>query len=261
MGGSVTVTSEVGKGSVFVIDLPLKEGEARAVQAKDKPRHVLGIRPGQPVCRVLIADDVEDNRQLLAQLLAPVGFETRLATNGAEAVEAFEEWQPHLVLMDFRMPVMDGVEAIRRIRAADGGKAPKIIAVTASAMDENRLELLAIGADDFISKPFRDVDLFEKIHTHVGVEYDYAAEATAAAPEDSAQLTRESLAGWPPDRVRSMRDAVTAADLDGLLATIGEAEAGDPRVARGLRRLAEGFQYQTLLDLFSPGAAIEAGKI
>jgi hypothetical protein len=92
------------------------------------------------------------------------------------------------------------------------------------------------------------------------VEYDYAADVAAAA-EDSAELTRESLAGWPPDRVRCMRDAVTTADLDGLLATIREGEAGDPRVARGLRRLAEGFQYQILLDLFSPGAAVESGKV
>src|SRR4051795_12340794 len=122
MGGSITVTSEVGKGSVFVIDLPLKEGEAGAVQTRDKPRRGLALRPGPPECRVLIADDVEDNRQLLAQLLAPVGFVTRLATNGAEAVQQFDEWRPHLVLMDFRMPVMDGHEAIRRIRAAAGGE-------------------------------------------------------------------------------------------------------------------------------------------
>src|SRR5580693_1776292 len=117
MGGDITVSSQVGRGSVFVIHLPLKEGEAQAVHTKDNPRHVLRLQPGQATCRVLIADDIEDNRQLLAQLLAPVGFEIRLATNGAEAVEKFEEWRPHLILMDFRMPVMDGHEAIRRIRA------------------------------------------------------------------------------------------------------------------------------------------------
>src|SRR5436305_6516314 len=104
MGGDITVSSQVGKGSIFVIHLPLKEGEAQAVQAKNKPRHVVSLQPGQTTCRVLIADDIEDNRQLLAQLLAPVGFEIRLATNGAEAVQEFEEWRPHLILMDFRMP-------------------------------------------------------------------------------------------------------------------------------------------------------------
>ena len=187
MGGDITVSSQVGKGSVFVIHLPLKEGEAQAVQAKDKPRHVLRLQPGQATCRVLIADDIEDNRQLLAQLLAPVGFEIRLATNGAEAVQEFEQWRPHLILMDFRMPVMDGHEAIRRIRAMAGGEDPKIIAVTASAMDDNRQELMEIGADDFISKPFREVELFQKIHAHVGVEYLYAEEPTAAAQEEAAE--------------------------------------------------------------------------
>ena len=200
---------------------------------------------------MLIADDIEDNRQLLAQLLAPVGFEIRLATNGAEAVQEFEEWRPHLILMDFRMPVMDGHEAIRRIRAMAGGKEPKIIAVTASAMDENRQELMEIGADDFISKPFREAELFQKIHAHVGVEYVYAEEPAAADQEEAAELTPESLAGWPQDLIDPMREAVITADLDQLLARIQEVEARDPRIAQGLRRLAEGFQYQKLLDLFS----------
>ncbi len=200
---------------------------------------------------MLIADDIEDNRQLLAQFSAPVGFEIRLATNGAEAVQEFEHWRPHLILMDFRMPVMDGHEAIRRIRAMAGGKEIKIIAVTASAMDENRQELLEIGADDFISKPFREVELFQKIHTHLGVEYVYAEQPTAAAQEEAAELAPECLAGWPQDLIDPMREAVITADLDQLLAKIQEVEARDPRIAQALRRLAEGFQYQKLLDLLS----------
>src|SRR3954447_26852633 len=253
MGGDITVNSQVGKGSVFVIHLPLKEGEAQAVQAKDKPRHVLRLQPGQAACRVLIADDIEDNRQLLAQLLAPIGFEIRLATNGAEAIREFEQWQPHMVLMDFRMPVMDGHEAIRRIRAMPGGAGTRIIAVTASAMDDNRQELMEVGADDFIGKPFREAELFQKIHAHVGVEYEYAEDSEDAGPAEAAELTPESLAGCPRDLIDLMREAVITADLDDLLARIREVENNDPGIARRLRRLAEQFEYQKLLDLFGPG--------
>ncbi len=254
MGGDITLTSQVGKGSLFVICLPLKEGEAQAVQTSEKLRHVLKLQPGQDACRVLIADDIEDNRQLLAQLLAPVGFEIRLAANGAEAVHEFELWHPHLILMDFRMPVMDGREAIRRIRAMASGKATRIIAVTASAMDENRQDLLAIGADDFISKPFREADLFQKIHAHAGVEYIYAEPPAAEAVGEGKALTSASLAGWPRELIQPMREAVLTADLDQLLVSIQASEARDPTVARGLRCLAEGFQYEKLLDLFSTGS-------
>ncbi len=251
MGGDITLNSQVGKGSMFVILLPLKAGEAQAVEGKEKPRHVLRLQSGQATCRVLIADDVDDNRQLLEQLLVPVGFEIRLATNGEEALREFELWRPHLILMDFRMPVMDGHEAIRRIRALDGGKEPKIIAVTASALDENRQDLMAIGADDFLSKPYREDELFQKIHHHVGVEFVYAEQPAAAPHEEATVLTPDSLAGWPQELIDAMRDAIITADLDQLLARIQNVEARDPHIARELRRLAESFQYQKLLDLLS----------
>jgi PAS domain S-box-containing protein len=248
MGGAITVASQVGKGSVFSIELPLEAGDADAVEAKERPRQVLKLQAGQPSCRVLIADDIDDNRQLLAQLLAPVGFEIHLATNGAEAVEAFTESRPHLILMDFRMPVMDGHEAIRRIRALEGGVNPKIIAVTASAMDENRQDLIRIGADDFISKPFREAELFQKIQTHVGVEYVYAEEPSLSSAQP-VELTPESLAGWPQHLLDPIREAVVTADFDQLLLRIEDVEARDSEIGKALRRLAEGFQYEKLLDL------------
>ena len=256
MRGDITLNSHVGKGSIFNIRLPLKEGEAQAVQAKETRRHVVKLRAGQSPCRVLIADDIEDNRQLLAQLLAPVGFEIRLANNGLEAVQTFQEWQPQLILMDFRMPVMDGHEAIRRIRAMPGGEGPKIMAVTASAMDENRQELMAVGADDFLSKPFREVELFQKIHALVGVEYLYAEESLVEDEPEAAELGPGSLDDLPRDAVHQMREAVLTADLDQLLARIQDLESRDPVVARGLRHLAESFEYQKLLDLFSTGSVL-----
>jgi response regulator RpfG family c-di-GMP phosphodiesterase len=162
--------------------------------------------------------------------------------------------------MDFRMPVMDGHEAIRRIRALAGGTEPKIIAVTASAMDENRQELMEIGADDFLSKPFREAELFQKIHIHAGVEYVYAEHPTGTDQKEFSDLAADSLAGWPHAVIGPMREAVITADLDQLLTLIDAVELRDPRVAKGLRQLAEGFQYQKLLDLFSVGDFIEVGK-
>ena len=156
------------------------------------------------------------------------------------------------------MPVMDGHEAIRRIRATAGGKEPKIIAVTASAMDENRRDLLTVGADDFISKPFREVELFQKIHNQLGVEYVYAEQPAMASQEESAELTPECLAGWSQDLIDSMREAVITADLDQLLASIQEVQDRDPTIAQELRRLAESFQYQKLLDLLSAEGSIES---
>ena len=251
MGGDITVSSEFGRGSVFAIRFPLKEGQSQAVHLIDKPRHVLGLKPGQEACRVLVVDDIEDNRELLAQFLGPIGFDVRLACDGEQAVAEFDLWRPHLILMDFRMPVMDGHEAIRRIRVAVGGKEAKIIAVTASAMDENRQELLGIGADDFIGKPFQEAELFQKIRTHLGVEFLYAEEP-AANVDSAAELAPEALATLPPALIHAMREAVVGADLDQLLATIQEVEPRAPDVARGLRSLAERFQYQELLDLFGP---------
>ena len=115
---------------------------------------------------------------------------------------------------------------------------------------------MAIGADDFLSKPFREGELFQKIHALLGVEYVYAEQPTVAAEEVAADLTPESLAGWPQDLIDRMREAVITADLDQLLAKIHEVEARDPRIAQELRRLAEGFQYQKLPDLFSTGSGL-----
>jgi PAS domain S-box-containing protein len=256
MGGAITVESHVGQGSVFRIQLPLLQGEAEAVLSRDIPRHVLRLQAGQPACRVLIADDVDDNRQLLAQLLGPVGFEIRLANNGAEAVKGFEQWKPHLILMDFRMPVMDGHEAIRRIRALPGGLEPKIIAVTASAMDENRQELMEVGAHDFISKPFREAELFRKIHTHLGVSYDYADEAEPIVEEEVAELSAASVGALPISLIAALHEAVTTADLDQVLVIIDDIEGIDSSLAKRLRRLAEAFRYQDLLDLLQIGEVV-----
>jgi PAS domain S-box-containing protein len=255
MGGDITVSSQVGRGSLFGFNIALKEADPAAVVVKAESRCVTGLQPGQPQYRVLVADDKEDNRELLSQMLGPVGFQIRQVADGEEAVKEFEMWNPNLILMDLRMPVVDGYEAIRRIRASVGGKDARIIAVTASAFEDTRQEVLATGADDFISKPFRETELLEKIGRLLGVKYVYAEESVsvAAKPEALEALTSESLAGLPGELVRQIRESTINADLDRVLELIQQAATHDARAANGLRSLAERFDYQKLLDLLPTG--------
>ncbi len=256
MGGDLAVESAVGVGSIFRFGICLEETDDASVPQKGDNRRVLGLRPGQAPCRILVADDNQDNRELLVQLLQSVGFEIRAVCNGEEALRTDQAWQPHLILMDTHMPVMDGYEAIGRIRAGKRGKDVKIISVTASAFTENRVEMMAVGADDFVGKPFRENELFEKIRELLQVEYLYDPQEPGAATKEegkTAGVTRESLAAMPADLLAGIREAIIEADVYRALAAIDLLEAYDAGIAEGLRQLAKGYEYQILLDLLPEG--------
>ena len=259
MGGDITISSQVGKGSLFRFDIALQEADPAAVVVKAESRHVRGLQPGQPEYRVLVADDKEDNRELLSEMLGSVGFQIRQAVDGEDAVKEFEMWKPSLILMDLRMPVVDGYEAIRRIRASFRGKEVKIIAVTASAFEETRQDVLAIGADDFVSKPFREMELIDKMGRLLGVKYVYAEEvvSVAAKEETRGALSSKSLAALPGELIYQIREATMNADLDRMLELIQQAATYDADAADGLRNLAERFDYQKLLDLTSSGGTTD----
>ena len=257
MGGAIEVSSIEGQGSTFRLEIGLEEGSAAAVAPQEVLRPVTGQQPGQPRYRILVADDNEDNRTLLEHMLAAVGFEVRGETNGEEALQAYEAWHPHLILMDMRMPVMDGFEAIRRIRASAGGEAIPIIVVTASPVFERRQEALRVGANDFLSKPFREAELFEKIRSQLGVEYTYAEEAleAPASPTDTSgdELATESVAALPAELIGELHAATIDADRDRLLELISLAESHDAKVGQGLRLLARNYDYRRLLALLQTG--------
>ena len=249
MGGEITVSSEIGKGSIFRFDISVMEGESTAAGRKADLRQVVKLQPNQRAYRVLIADDVEDNRRLLAALLETIGFETTQAADGEEVMRQYERWHPDLILLDLRMPVMDGYEVIRRIRANTGGPPVKIIVVTASAFQESRRAILASGADEFILKPFRDANLLETIREFLGVKYIYADETTTATTIAAPKIDRAALAALPHEWLDAMRLAATNADLDHLLEVIARIESRDATLARGLRQLMERFDYKKLLGL------------
>ena len=248
MGGDFTVQSVVGSGSVFRFNIVLEETDNASVAQKDETRRVVGLQPGQQPFRVLVADDKQDNRDLLVQLLQSAGFDIRAVCNGEEALRANKTWQPHLILMDTHMPGIGGHEAIQRIRVGNDNKEVRIISVTASAFKENREEMIAAGADDFIGKPFRENELFEKIKRLLALEYVYE-EKLSDIEQVTTRVTQESLASMPADLLGEIRAAIIEADVDQALAAIDLLEAHDAGIAGELRRLAKKYEYQTLLDL------------
>ena len=202
----------------------------------------------------MVVDDQPENLQLLTLLLAPVGFEIRTAVDGAEAVAQCQEWAPHLVLMDLRMPGMDGYEATRRLRAAHGTTV-KIIALSAGVFIEDRQRAVAEGADAFLAKPFDHADLLDRIKELVGVDYVYDALPEAAATVHGEAATERPSGGeirqLPAELVAALREATCRADYRQMLTLVEQAATHDERLGRLLRQLVKRFDHDTLQELLT----------
>ena len=256
MGGDITVASRVGEGSTFHFEIQAENGMERIIdknRSKIPAQQVLRLKPEQPVYRVLIVDDKKDNRELLSLLLDAAGFETRQAESGPDGIRAFEEWNPHLILMDMRMPEMDGVEAIRRIRETVNGNQVRILSLTASTFMEDRDKAFAVGADDFLGKPFIEAELFEKIRELLHVEYLYDDSGTAgevAAVKSSSEIAAMlAAAKLPGELVAELQQAIADGDLDRMLVIIDRIAGHSRELADAMRSLAEHFDYQKLQNI------------
>jgi CheY-like chemotaxis protein len=213
----------------------------------------MGLAPGQVPPRVLVVDDQDTNRGWLCALLGSVGYEVREARNGQEAREIWQDWRPELILMDMRMPLMDGYEATRCIRSAPGGDAPVIIAVTASALEERMPAMMEAGVDDLVFKPFKEGHLFDRIKTHLDVKYRYeeSGEFTNAQSGEPVSPTAVSLAGLPAELLASMKEAILGCDMDGFIHFLPQVAELHPPAAACLRTLAEKYDYDGLARIVS----------
>jgi CheY-like chemotaxis protein/nitrogen-specific signal transduction histidine kinase len=253
MGGKIGVESSLERGTTFKFEVtvePVSAGDLADSQAPP-PRRIIALAPGQPRYRILVVDDQWNNRQLLLKLLSTLGFVVQEAANGQEALEAWATFKPHLIWMDLRMPVMNGYEATRQIRAAPQGGKTTIIALTASVLDEERAAVLAAGCDDFLRKPFREADIFEAMSRHIGVHYIYeeAHEPNNNRLPVEAELLKSSLTALPPPLQGRLQDGALRASIAMMEELIAEIHASDPALAVALATLADEFAYDQILEL------------
>jgi signal transduction histidine kinase/DNA-binding response OmpR family regulator len=259
MGGDVTASSEVDKGSTFRFSALVEPASAAAVRTVRPSHRVVGLKPDQPTYRLLTVDDKKVNRKLLVKILAPLGFEVREATNGREAIEIWESWSPHLIWMDMRMPVMDGYQATRRIKSTTKGQATVIVAVTASALEEDRTIILSEGCDGYIRKPFHEEDIFAALSKHLGVQFLYKKvepirdEAGDRATEsglgstDSLELVQAVAVQTADWRLRTQQAAILG-DVGLLLLLVDEIKEAHPTLAEAVAGLARNFEHEQIIS-------------
>jgi signal transduction histidine kinase/DNA-binding NarL/FixJ family response regulator len=261
MSGSINVQSEVGKGSLFSFDFTAELSTGEDIQITPKKNKVVGLEPGQSTKRILVVEDREANRKLLVKLLQPFsekngesGFEVREAVNGKEAVNIWDEWTPDLIFMDMRMPEMNGHVATQIIREKVKGDSVIIIALTASAFEEDRKLILSEGINDFIRKPFKEHEIFDVLNKYLGVRFIYADEKideqSSNEPEglNSAMITKE-LSSLPPDWLLEFKQAASAADGEQIIKLLHQIYPKHKQTTVALEGLVAQYRFDLILNL------------
>lgn len=263
MGSELQLESAPGVGSCFRFTLNLTPARSPKTAPTDLRRRVLA-QPDQGK-RILVADDDPDTRELLRELLLPMGFIVAEAADGIEAVAQTRRFKPDLIIMDRRMPVLNGLDASKRIRAQRAYQRTKIIMLTASVFDEQRQEALAAGVDDYLRKPLQEDELYAALELQLRIHFQLksittpataptstpASEATTV-PTTAAAVDAVALAALPPALRQSLRLATEELNRTKLLAVLEHIAPDNAALARGITTMADEFRYRELWELIGP---------
>ncbi|WP_414548299.1 ATP-binding protein [Anabaena sp. CCY 0017] len=327
MGGNISVSSILEIGSKFTFNIQITPVSASQITIQQPPQQVIALAPGQQVYRILVVDDVLESRLVVVKLLSSIGFIVREADNGQEAIAQWRKWQPHLIFMDMRMPVMDGYEATKIIKASVVGQRVKktlktdndrlekiylqlaaqadtdtgykclsnqalhphgnssdiyesaklntipsmketqqqqcvppadtvIIALTASAFEEEHQKVLSAGGDDFIRKPFTREVLLDKVKQHLSVKYISQGEITKTADvhqerqilSQAPEILRE-LSQMSPTWLENIHHAAAICSDDLIFELLQEVPPAKSQLFQLFRDLASEYQFEKIMEL------------
>ncbi|HEY9866044.1 MAG TPA: ATP-binding protein [Candidatus Obscuribacterales bacterium] len=253
MGGEIQVESQLHQGTTFRFQIRAGRGHNSQDKPTEAKRIVLGLVKGQPTYKLLTVDDKEVNRKLLIKLLQPLGFEIKEARNGLEAIAIWNQWEPHLIWMDMRMPVMDGYEATKYIKSTTKGNATAVIALTASVLEEEKAIVLSPGCDDFIRKPFTEHNIFETLTQHLGVRYIYSETKPSVSDValDSA-LTSQQLICMPKEWIVELYQAALEANTGLVMQLITQIPHIETHLIQSLTQLVRKFEFEQIINLVEP---------
>jgi PAS domain S-box-containing protein len=246
MGGDITVVSESGKGSCFrfefqapvTLDVPL---------SSDLEQRVIGIAPGQGEIRVLLVDDMDTNRELLRDMLEPLGFSVAEAVDGEEAIRKTLEFKPRIVLMDLVMPGMDGAAATRILRNQYSKESLAVIGITASTFDNEKQQFISSGLNAYIAKPFRAQELYGALAEHAGVLFETGDdEAPCTPPPEEALPGLDKMA---PEWREAFGEALGRKNITRLRKLGEEARESDARLADWLLARIDLYDLESLKKL------------
>ncbi len=244
LGGKVWVTSQPGEGSNFQISIPVQPAlESAKHSPKNNQRKAVGLAPGQAEQRILIVEDQMENWLLLKHMLERFGLTVRVAENGAQGIEVFNEWQPTLIWMDIRMPIMDGLEATRRIREMSGGKMVKIIALSASVFREERDQIMTVGMDDFIRKPYQLNEIYDTLTRHLGLEFIYEQEAIRVKTKINKPIEADDFAAFSPEQRAELVEALVSLDINKINLCLAVIRSTEPDLAGQIESYANDYNF------------------
>ncbi|KYC42624.1 hypothetical protein WA1_14850 [Scytonema hofmannii PCC 7110] len=249
MGGDISVHSTLGEGSTFTFEIPVSIVPAALVQQESTHRQVIGLI-SKSEYRILVVDDQPENRLLLVELMTHLGLEVREASNGQEAFKLWQEWQPHLIWMDIQMPVMDGYETAQKIRAENEGDRTIIIALSAHASQSDRSLAIAVGCNDYITKPVREEFLYAKMADYLGLQYIYEQQKKEISQKSLSDSELQSLLSQMPSSwVTQLYQAAQLCDdkeSERLLAQIPEQFV---TITSALQKLVHDFRFEIIVKI------------